>query len=141
MPPMKRPYSEAQTHEPGERFSKEEVESIIRDALAAESSDYYTRSDLMDVADRLGIDRRALDQVLAQHAQKSSRSASQQSRREEFKLFLMHHGGRFVMISLFLFLLNLATSRFVWCIFPILGMGLGLGFKILERIQNPNQSS
>lgn len=135
---MKRPYSEV---EPGERFSKVEVESIIRDALAAEASDYYTRSDLMDVADRLGIDRRALDEVLARHTAKSSRLASQQSKREEFKQFLTHHGGRFLMISLFLFLLNLATARFMWCLFPILGMGLGLGFKILERIQNPSQSS
>lgn len=121
------------------RYSKEDIESIFREAMQDDNQESWSYDELMELADRLNIPKDSIDRVLKARESTSRTRESKADRRRKFNQFLVHHGGRSLIICLFLFGLNLFTSRYMWCIFPILGLMMGFGFKALKEYENKYQ--
>ncbi len=132
---MTRKSSDDRKSDPSVSFSREDLESIIREALEFENQDSFTYDELLDTAGKLGISEETIRLVMENRERNRQNVRSEAQRKRELNSYILHHGGRFLLLSLFFIILNVFTGRFMWCVFPILGIGLGYGFRILERIR------
>jgi len=109
------------------RYSEREVRTILERALEYERSDGLSHSDLLTAAREAGISGEAVEKAALEldscRAEEDARSRILDRRRAAF----FSHLWAFIGVQLFLLALNLITSpRYLWCVFPLLGWGLGL---------------
>lgn len=118
-------------------FSKKDIESIIKDCLISEDKDNasYSKNDLFDIGSKFGINPDTIKRILDKRSQKVDEIDSRKERARTLMHSAINHGGKFLILAVFLFLLNAVVSSYWWCVFPILGIGLGTTFKIWEEFE------
>ena len=107
-------------------YRSEDVQQILQRALARQQ-DEYTRTQLLEMASELGIEpdvlRQAEQEWLAQRDELYERQLFNAHLRYTWKT----HVISYLAISTFLILLNLvATPRYFWSIYLVLGWGVGV---------------
>ncbi|MFN8218712.1 MAG: 2TM domain-containing protein [Fimbriimonadales bacterium] len=110
-----------------QEYNDDEVQDILKRAIAIDATRLNRRETLERTAAELGISPEALAEAERLHVAESKRSADrldfQRSWRHEFYLHLAVYG----VINLFLIILNLITDRHdFWAIYPLLGWGIGI---------------
>lgn len=111
-----------------ELYSAEEAQAILQVALAQKTDgDALTRSQLLEIAEELGIASTDLETAEAtwhlQRAQQADRENFDQFRRQRFH----HHLIRYGMVNIFLMALNyLGTDHLSWSLYSLLIWGLAI---------------
>jgi len=108
-------------------YSAKDVQAILAEALAMQTSDKFTHTQLLEMAAEMNISPDLLDQVEKHWRQRQQHHAQEQAQkqkqRRQFRQQLMAYAG----VNSGLILLNLATAGTItWAIYPLLGWGLGL---------------
>ncbi len=121
------PPSAMPTDTPPELYSPEAVQGILQLALAQQSGDGLTRSQLMEVAVEMGISPTTLEAAelawQGEQALRSEQTEFDRFRRQRFQ----HHGIRYGVFSLFLITLNyMASSEVSWAWYGVLFWGVGI---------------
>jgi hypothetical protein len=124
---------------PKPSYTQEEVNEILRRALAQEASreSALSHDDLVEIATEAGIDRSSLDQAIADLAQEHVRELARQGeaaeiaaeRRLEMKRFLASLVSH-ATLNVFVYLVAtrlLGSTLWVW---PLLGSGALLALKL-----------
>lgn len=126
----------------GRKYSKDDIENIIREGLKEENQEWFSKEDVLELGKNLGLQSSTLEEVMKRRAEAKQNKREEQSRLKQLMHAAVPHGGKFLIISIFLFLLNAVVSSYWWCVFPILGIGMGTAFKLLEefeKIYKPHQ--
>ena len=129
-------------------YPSEDAQQILQIAIARQTeAGELSRAQLMEIASELGISEETL--LSAEQEWLSLRGVAQDQqtfdeyRRQRFQ----HHLVRYIVVNLFLLLLNFLTGGGVsWSLYVVLGWGLGLalhawstfqpkGFKYEEEFQ------
>jgi len=117
------------------RFSPDQVNAILRRAIerqgaGATSSISYT--DLLDTARELGIDPSQLDAAIGEYERHSdvedARNRYIAQRKQKFR----EHLRSYVVVNLFLFILDMVFSNGTWFYWVLFGWGIGLYFDAAE---------
>ena len=114
-----------------EHFTQEEADAILRKAVERDPmGDEMSRDQLASIAHEMGISADALGRAEAawreERHEQSLRAAFEAELRGGFK----SHVFRFLVVNMFLFLLNIfATPHEFWFVYPLLGWGVGLAFQ------------
>ncbi|MEM7067101.1 MAG: 2TM domain-containing protein [Cyanobacteria bacterium P01_B01_bin.77] len=107
------------------RYSTEEVQQILAQAMEQSQQEGFSRSQLEDMADDLGISSAALLQAeqTCQELSPSASSATQPPTQQAFRQQLR----TYAVVNAFLLVLNFTLSGSItWAIYPLLGWGLSL---------------
>ncbi|VEP15405.1 conserved hypothetical protein [Hyella patelloides LEGE 07179] len=105
-------------------YSNEEVQQILREATMIQKDDYISPEQLQEIAAEVGISAETLQKAEKAWLEQQKASHKQAKKRKEFIRF---HLIPYLAVSIFLVLLNLATTpRDFWSVYPILGWGLGV---------------
>lgn len=125
--------------DPKPSYTQEEVNEILRRALAQEASrqSVLSHDDLVEIATEAGIDRASLDQAISDLAQEHVRELSRRGdaaeiaaeRQVEMKRFLASLAS-LATLNVFVYLVAtnlLSSSLWVW---PLLGSGALLALKL-----------
>lgn len=93
----------------------------------------------MEIAAEVGIGKELLQR--AQEKWEVNRSNRFNPRQAGYHLGFKLHVIPYIFVSVFLIFLNMTTSRYLWCIYPILGWGLGVVVhgSCVNEISNKNQ--
>ena len=106
------------------RYSNEDVQEILREATIRQKDPDISPEQLVEIASEVGISAQTLQKAEQAWLERQKVSQKQAKRRREFIRF---HLIPYLVVSVFLVLLNLATTpRDFWSIYPILGWGLGV---------------
>ncbi len=106
------------------RYSNEEVQEILREATMMQKDPEISPEQLLEIAREVGISAQTLQKAEQAWLERQKASQKQAKRRSAFIRF---HLIPYLVVSVFLVLLNLATTpRDFWSIYPILGWGLGV---------------
>lgn len=118
-------------------FSKGDVEEVIRECLKSENrnEDLFSRIELLELGEKIGLDPDTINRVLKNRSDRQASRKESRAKCEELVRLAIPHGGRFLALSLFLFLLNVMVSSYMWCVFPILGLGLATAMKFVEEYE------
>lgn len=120
-----------------DNYDRDAVQEILQLAIARRQDiELYTRSQLLDLADEIGIDRTDLYQAeqrwLAQHGDRSQRQAFIAAQRTRLKLTL----GKFAIVNGFLLLIDLVSSGHLdWSITLALGWGMLIALDAWKCLQ------
>jgi hypothetical protein len=112
------------------RYSEDEVSRLIKRALKSQGqSDTISHSELLDIAEQSGVSAGALHAVLEQ--EESSFEIEEGKRRwlKRHREDFHNHLRTYIIINGFLVCLNIFTAGIdgpYWCVFPIMGWGIGL---------------
>ncbi|MGD1854176.1 MAG: 2TM domain-containing protein [Leptolyngbyaceae cyanobacterium] len=107
------------------RYSTEEVQLILTQALGQDQQEGFSHSQLEDMANDLGISSTALmwAEQTSQASPSAPPNASQHSKQQAFRQQLR----TYAVVNGFLLILNFMLSGSItWAIYPLLGWGLGL---------------
>ena len=106
------------------KYSNEEVQQILREATMMQKDKDISQEQLQEIATEVGISAETLQKAEKAWLERQEKSQKQAKRRRGFIRF---HLIPYLAVSVFLVLLNLATTpRYFWSIYPILGWGLGV---------------
>ncbi len=121
-----------------ERYSEEAARQILKQAVDLQVNETeFSHDQLMAMADELGLSKESVlaaeQKWLAGREGIEERQAFERHRRQAFRT----HLAVYVMVNLFLFLINLMTGTSTWWfVFPLLGWGLGLAIHGWTAQQN-----
>ena len=109
-------------------FRSEDVQQILQRAMADKQQEDFSEQQLQEMATELGISFVVLQTAQKEWQQEKEimkrRQVSNSYRQQKIKA----HFISYVLINVFLIVLNLVTSpNYFWAIYPLLGWGLGLG--------------
>jgi hypothetical protein len=105
-------------------YSSEEVQEILREATMLQKDNDISQGQLQEIAAEVGISAETLEKAEKTWLQRRETS---QKRAKRKNAFIRFHLIPYLAVSVFLVLLNLATTpRYFWSIYPILGWGLGV---------------
>jgi hypothetical protein len=109
-------------------YSSEQIQRIIRRAQKSQMSDEIDHEELLRMASELGLDLRAVEAAAAAEDDaanlEAERTRKRRRRREQFR----QHFSVFLIVMVFIFILNLLTRGPFWFQWPLLGWGLGVAF-------------
>ena len=107
-----------------QKYSNEEVQQILREATMIQKDDYISPEQLNEIAAEVGISAETLQKAEKAWLERQKASQKQAKKKKEFIRF---HLIPYLVVSVFLVLLNLATTpRDFWSVYPILGWGLAV---------------
>lgn len=122
-----------------ERYPSEEAQEILQIAIARHTDqDELTRSQLLEIAEELGISANDLSAAEAEWQIRKQRQADlqafEQYRRQRFQSHLIRYG----IVNLFLMAINyLAADQLGWSLYIALFWGVGLVLQAWQTYQ-PN---
>jgi hypothetical protein len=108
------------------RYSTEEVQQILVQAMGQNQQEGFSRSQLEDMATDLGISAEALtwaEENFEEVAQSAESVSMQSLQRHRF----LQQLRTYAVVNAFLLALNFSLSGTItWAIYPLLGWGMGL---------------
>lgn len=124
-----------------QRYSEEVAKQILKQAVTLESTQSdFSRDELMAMAEELDIPREqvlaAEQKWLAETQVDEERLAFEQHRQQEFR----NHLASYVMVNIFLLLINIFTGGSWWFYWVLLGWGLGLAMHAWRTYQTAGQA-
>ena len=107
-----------------ETYSNDEVQEILREATMMPKDSGISQEQLQEIAAEVGISAENLEKAAKAWLERQKIRQKQAQKRSGF---IRCHLIPYLAVSLFLVLLNLATTpRHFWSVYPILGWGLGV---------------
>lgn len=105
-------------------YSNEAVQQILHEATILQKDNEISQEQLQEIASEVGISAETIQKAETAWLERQEISHKQAKRR---RAFIRFHLIPYLAVSVFLLLLNLATTpRSFWCVYPILGWGLGV---------------
>ena len=104
-------------------YSNEDVQEILREATMLQKDLQISPEQLLEIATEVGISAETLEKAEKAWLERQKASQKRAKRRNAFIRF---HLFPYVAVSVFLVLLNRATTPQFWSVYPILGWGLGV---------------
>lgn len=126
---------------PEQRYSREDVDSILGRALERErSADDLDRDQLIAVAREIGVSAESIDRAIEEVVvERQKREELALLRRQAWRGFVGHLIP-YLCVNALLVVLNVLTTRFPWALFPMLGWGIGLMSHLLAvAMPNPER--
>lgn len=127
--------SDMSSDESAVRFTPDQVNAILRRAIerqGAGASSTVSYTDLQDTARELGIDPAQLDAAIGEYERisdiESARNRYIAQRKQKFR----EHLRSYLVVNLFLFVLDLVFSGGTWFYWVLFGWGIGLYFDAAE---------
>jgi hypothetical protein len=111
------------------KFSKDEVDRIIRRALKLNKEDSISHQELMETAGEFGIDPQTLEAAIEEDKEEFQRERARKKRLLRRKAHFHRHLWSYLIVIGALLLINLLTPGPWWFQWPALGWGIGLAFK------------
>lgn len=111
------------------RYSEDELEHIIRQAMRLESQGGMSREDLVSAAVEVGLTREAIEHAIDTEDAIIRARRSQRERHEKAVRRFKRHASGMAILVLMLFLIDAMTYGNWWFQWPLLGIGAGLAFK------------
>ena len=145
-----RAQSRPMADEPGARqFTPEEAEEILRRALQRQSETGVSREDLVSAAREVGVSEKALLEAADEVERGRSERAVTERLRAEKRASLVSHATVYAVVSVGLFLLNLATNMATvtdqvprwWSLFPLVGWGIAVAVHAVRSLRHPEPSA
>jgi len=124
------------------KYSDADVRAIIAHALDNEAPRDASHEELVSIASEVGVSRESIEQAArdldASRALDSAKLAVSGRRRR----YLVAHAVSFLIVNLFLFVVNYATTPGEWWVaFPVAIWGLVLVFHALMALSRPVSSA
>jgi hypothetical protein len=111
------------------KFSKDEVDRIIRRALKLNKEDSISHQELMETAGEFGIDPQTLEAAIEEDKEEFQRERARKKRLLRRKAHFHRHLWSYLIVIGALLLINLLTPGPWWFQWPALGWGIGLAFN------------
>jgi len=111
------------------KFSKDEVDRIIRRALKLNKEDSISHQELMETAGEFGIDPQTLEAAIEEDKEEFQRERARKKQLLRRKAHFHRHLWSYLIVIGALLLINLLTPGPWWFQWPALGWGIGLAFK------------
>jgi hypothetical protein len=118
------------------RYTDEAAKRILQQAMELQMRDQessFSREQLVEMAADLGISPDTLQAAEQQWLKEQEGREEREAEQAEMQAFLRErrqmykmHLALFVIINLFLFLMNIFTGGGIWFIYPLLGWGMGI---------------
>lgn len=108
-------------------YSNQDVQQILRKASMLQGTDAISPEQLAEVAAEVGIPLEALRQAEQDWSRERQEQEQQAIRQAGHRLGFRLHLVPYIAVSLLLVVINLSTTpRIPWCLYPILGWGVGV---------------
>ena len=111
------------------KYTRDEVSRIIRRALKTKNDDTMSHSELLELANELGIDSGTVETAVREEQEEIEIERAQQSRSDRRRTAFKRHVWSYVIVIGALILINIFTGGSWWFQWPALGWGIGLAFK------------
>ncbi len=111
------------------KFSKDEVDRIIRRALKLKKEDSITGQELMDTAREFGIDPETLEAAIEADKQEFEKERDRKNQLLRSKARFHRHLWSYLIVIGALLIINIMTPGPWWFQWPALGWGIGLAFN------------
>jgi hypothetical protein len=111
------------------KFSKDEVDRIIRRALKLNKEDSISHQELMETAGEFGIDPQTLEAAIEEDKEEFQRERARKKRLLRRKAHFHRHLWSYLIVIGALLFINLLTPGPWWFQWPALGWGIGLAFN------------
>lgn len=118
-------------------YSEQQAKEILAQAMALPEQqgdgDNFSRAQLLEMAAELGISNDALQVAERQWLHRQESSQQHESKEADMKAFLRErrqgykeHLGIFLIVHIFLILLNILTGGALWFLYSLVGWGMAL---------------
>lgn len=108
-------------------YSNQDVQQILRKASMVQGADSISPEQLAELAAEVGIPLEALRQAEQDWSRERQERERQANRQAGHRLGFRLHLVPYLAVSLLLVVINLSTTpRIFWCLYPILGWGVGV---------------
>jgi hypothetical protein len=122
-------------------YSREEVQAILASAVEIQhgQGDQLTHDELIAIGKELGVSREAVERAVAGVGDDLEVQRQVRARVQGLRRGFLYHFVPFVLVNLFLGVINLMTTEdFPWFLFPLLGWAIGLGSHAIVALA-PNR--
>jgi hypothetical protein len=111
------------------RYSKDEVDRIIRRALKLKKEDSISHQELTDTAREFGIDPQTLAAAIEADKEVFEKKSARKTKLLRRKARFQRHLWSYIIVMGALLLINTMTPGPWWFQWPALGWGIGLAFN------------
>ena len=111
-----------------QRYSRDEVNRIMRRALKLENEDTISYRDLIDTASEIGLDPQVIETAIEQEQREFQNQRIRMDRLKRRKVGFYSHLWSYLIVNAALLLINNFTPGPWWFQWSLLGWGIGLAF-------------
>ena len=111
-----------------QRYSRDEVNRIMRRALKLENEDTISYRDLIDTASEIGLDPQVIETAIEQEQREFQNQRIRIDRLKRRKVGFYSHLWSYLIVNAALLLINNFTPGPWWFQWSLLGWGIGLVF-------------
>jgi hypothetical protein len=111
------------------RYSKDDVDRIIRRALKLKKNDSINHQELIDTAKEFGIDPQTLETAIEEDKEEFEKERGRKTRLLRRKARFHRHLWSYLIVIGVLLIANVLTPGPWWFQWPALGWGIGLAFN------------
>ena len=111
------------------RYSKDDVDRIIRRALKLTKNDSINHQELIDTAKEFGIDLQTLETAIEEDKEEFEKERGRKTRLLRRKVRFHRHLWSYLIVIGVLLIVNVLTPGPWWFQWPALGWGIGLAFN------------
>ena len=111
------------------RYSKDDVDRIIRRALKLKKNDSINHQELIDTAKEFGIDPQTLETAIEEDKEEFEKERGRKTRLLRRKARFHRHLWSYLIVIGVLLIVNVVTPGPWWFQWPALGWGIGLAFN------------
>jgi len=113
-----------------QRYSRDEVNRIMRRAFKLENEDTISYRDLIDSASEIGLDPPVVEAAIEQEQRKFKKEKIRKSRLRRRKAGFYWHLWSYLIVNAVLLIVNNFTPGPGWFQWSVLGWGIGLAFHL-----------
>jgi hypothetical protein len=118
-----------------QRYSREEVDAILRRAVERErSTDDLSREQLMAIAQEIGVAPESMERAITEVTVERREHEELARIRAEMRRGFVSHLIPYLCVNGLLVILNVLTTSFPWVLFPLFGWGIGLLSHLLAVV-------
>ena len=111
-----------------QRYSRDEVNRIMRRALKLENEDTISYRDLIDTASEIGLDPQVIETAIEQEQREFQNKRIRMARLKRRKVGFYSHLWSYLIVNAVLLIVNNFTPGPWWFQWSVLGWGIGLAF-------------
>jgi len=118
-----------------ENYSDKDVERIIARAVRLQGQKQNTEADVLQIAQQMGIDEKAARKSLEVDREEQQKMERTRRKRRRMWIGFCIHFYTYLVINLFLVIVDFITGGPSWAYWPIMGWGIGLAFHALPILK------